>query len=79
MNKVIKIITAVIIYKSKLAILLGIEKFAKKDEIPKTPKILYIFEPNTFPKAKSTFLLKADKIPTDNSGKEVHGSFSFGQ
>ena len=47
------------------------EKKKKKEDIPKTPKILYIFEPNTFPRAKSTFLLKADRIPTDNSGKEV--------
>ena len=30
-----------------------------------------MFEPKTLPRAKSTFLLMADNIPTTNSGKEV--------
>ena len=30
-----------------------------------------MFEPKTLPRAKSTFFLIADNIPTTNSGKEV--------
>jgi len=49
----------------------GMVKFPKKEETPNTPKTLYIFEPKTLPRAKSTLRLMADKIPTTNSGSEV--------
>ena len=43
----------------------------KKDDTPKMPNTLYIFEPNTLPRAKSTFLRNTDNTPTTNSGSEV--------
>ena len=58
-------------YRSWEPIELGILKLPKNEEMPKTPRTLYIFEPNTLPKAKSTFLLIAEITPTANSGNEV--------
>ncbi len=65
------IVTKSIKYKSCSEIIFGIVKLPKNEDIPKTPRTLYIFEPNTFPRAKSTFLLIAASIPTANSGNEV--------
>ena len=39
--------------------------------MPRTPKILYIFDPNILPIAKSVCLFKAAKIPVTNSGSDV--------
>ena len=56
------IVTKSIKYKSCAAIVFGILKLPKNEDIPKTPRTLYIFEPNTFPRAKSTFLFIASTL-----------------
>ena len=50
---------------------LGISKSANREETPKTPKMLYIFEPNIFPIAKSVCFFIAAMIPVVNSGRDV--------
>ena len=50
---------------------LGISKSTNREETPKTPKILYMLEPNILPIAKSVCFFIAAMIPVVNSGRDV--------